>query len=247
MNKRSLIIFITMIAFAVFVTATIAYKQKQETKEPVVSVAAKEESVAHSDEKSTITAEDNSLVRAHSPVLGAVNGSVTIVEFLDPSCEACRAFFPFVEQILKEYPEDVRLVIRYAAFHEGSDEAVRILEASRKQDLYLPVLDALFALQPQWAVHGSPQMEKAWEIAASKGVDVERGKVDAASPEIAEILSKDTSDLQVNNIRQTPTFFVNGQQLQLTSIGPQQLRNLVEAEIKKAKAIEPANHKTNDE
>ncbi len=241
MNKRSLIIFITLIAFAVFATAAIAYKQKEKIKESAVTVAANAESAVQKEEKSTITAEDNSLIRAHSPILGAVNGSVTIVEFLDPSCEACRAFFPFVEQILTDYPEDVRLVIRYAAFHEGSDEAVRILEASRKQNLYQPVLEALFAMQPQWAVHGTPQLEKAWEIAASKGLDVERAKADALSPEIAEVLSKDTADLQVNNIRQTPTFFVNGRQLQLTSIGPEQLRNLVEEEIQKAKATEPAN------
>ena len=32
------------------------------------------------------------LVRFHSPVLGRADAPVTVVEFLDPACEACRAF-----------------------------------------------------------------------------------------------------------------------------------------------------------
>ena len=73
-------------------------------------------------------------VRPHSPVIGQADAAVTIVEFFDPSCEACRAFYPIVKNILAQYPEDVRLVLRYAAFHEGSDQAVGILEAARKQE-----------------------------------------------------------------------------------------------------------------
>src|SRR5690349_14617252 len=69
------------------------------------------------------------LVRAHSPVMGPANAPVTVVEFLDPACEACRAFAPVVKQILFLHPEDVRVVVRYAAFHQGSDEAIRLLDA----------------------------------------------------------------------------------------------------------------------
>src|SRR5688500_11674031 len=49
------------------------------------------------------------LVRPHSPVLGAAKARVTVVEFLDPACEACRAFAPVVEQLLFLYPQDVRV------------------------------------------------------------------------------------------------------------------------------------------
>src|SRR3982750_1684312 len=34
------------------------------------------------------------LVRPHSPVLGPAKARVTVVEVLDPACEACRAFAP---------------------------------------------------------------------------------------------------------------------------------------------------------
>ena len=74
--------------------------------------------------------DTENLVRPHSPVFGPSEAPVTIVEFFDPSCEACRAFYPFVKNILAQYPDDVRLVLRYAAFHGGSDQAIGTLEAA---------------------------------------------------------------------------------------------------------------------
>ena len=47
---------------------------------------------------------DNRLVRFHSPVFGPSNAPVTIVEFFDPACETCRAFYPIVKDILSKRP-----------------------------------------------------------------------------------------------------------------------------------------------
>lgn len=179
------------------------------------------------------TQEESNLVRAHSPVIGPANAPVTIVEFLDPSCEACRAFYPLVKQIMGAFPDETRLVIRYAPLHEGSDEAVRILEAARLQDKYVPVLEKLFFEQPQWAVHGAPDLEKAWGFAGEAGLDLARARADAQSPEIAAILEQDMADMRAVNLQGTPTFFVNGKPL--PSFGPQQLYDLVATEVAAAR------------
>ena len=95
--------------------------------------------------------------------LRSSNASVTIVSF-DPACETCRAFYPIVKRTFsKQYPHDVRLVIRYAPFHPGSDRVVKLLEAAKRQDKYLPVLEMVLATQPQWADHGKPT--SIWRIA----------------------------------------------------------------------------------
>lgn len=177
--------------------------------------------------------DTDGLVRAHSPVFGPSEAPVTIVEFFDPSCEACRAFYPFVKNILAQYPDDVRLVLRYAAFHDGSDQAVGILEAARKQNLFQPVLEALLAAQPEWAPHSGPNLDRAWQAAAAAGLDVERARADAASPEIAALLEQETADINTWKVEQTPTFYVNGKGL--ASFGPQQLQELVESEVKLAR------------
>lgn len=43
------------------------------------------------------------LIKFHSPVKGVQNAPVTIVEFLDPECEACRAMHPIMKRLLTEY------------------------------------------------------------------------------------------------------------------------------------------------
>ncbi|WP_268932216.1 DsbA family protein [Mesorhizobium microcysteis] len=165
--------------------------------------------------------------------MGPPDAPVTIVEFFDPSCEACRAFHPLVKNILAQYPDDVRVVFRYAAFHDGSDQAVGIIEAARRQDLFVPVLEALLDAQPEWAIHGNPNLDRAWQAAAAAGLDLERAREDATTAEVAAVLRQDTSDVDALGVRQTPTFFVNGKSLQ--SFGPQQLIDLVSAEVRSAR------------
>ncbi|MBP1807031.1 DsbA family protein [Rubellimicrobium aerolatum] len=169
------------------------------------------------------------LVRANSPVLGPAEAPVTIVEFFDPSCEACRAFHPVLEQIRREFPTQVRVVMRYAAFHAGSDEAVRILEAARAQGVFEPVLNALLERQPDWALHDGPRLDLAWAIAGEAGLDVDAGQAYRQFPGVVAILNQDAADVEVIGIQQTPTFFINGQPLE--EFGPEELKEAVRAEV----------------
>lgn len=182
--------------------------------------------------KASVLAETRmpeTLVRPHSPVIGPAVAPVTIVEFFDPMCEACRAFYPIVKQILADFPKDVRLVLRYTPFHEGADTAVRILETARLQGRFEPVLEALMATQPDWAAHGASDLDKAWGFAKVAGLQVQRAQAEASLPEITRVLEQDIADVKANNVQQTPTFFVNGKPL--TNFGPQQLRDLVQREV----------------
>ncbi len=180
------------------------------------------------------TTDQTALIRPHSPIIGPAGAPVTIVEFFDPSCEACGAFHPIVKQILAQFPNDVRLVLRYTPFHSGSDEAVRILEASRAQGKFEAVLDALFEKQGEWAVHGAPDLERAWAIAGEAGVHLAAAKAAAKSPEIEAVLKQDVADVTTMAVAKTPTFFVNGKPL--TEFGPDQLLALVQSEVDQAKA-----------
>lgn len=169
------------------------------------------------------------LVRPHSPVLGPADAPVTIVEFFDPSCEACRAFHPVLEEIRATYPEEVRLVLRYAAFHEGSDEAVRILETARRQGKFEQVMNALLEKQPEWAIDGSPDLDLAWRIAGAVGLDIAQGKADRLFPGITAILNADAADVIAAGVSRTPTFFVNAKPL--AEFGAEELAEAVRAEV----------------
>lgn len=216
MNRRTLVLGVAAIAAAGFGGATY-----------FVTGSNKPETIA------TIV-ENTPLIRTYSPTFGPADAPVTIVEFFDPACEACRAFHPIVKQIMDAFPGKVRVVLRYAAFHPSSAEAVTILETARLQNLFVPVLEALLEAQPRWAPHGRTPAS-AWDVAAKAGLDVARARGDAKMPDIVAVLDQDAADVATVGVRKTPTFFVNGKPL--TDFGAQQLFDLVESEVEATRGI----------
>lgn len=175
--------------------------------------------------------ESSVFERDYSPSLGNKNAKVTMVEYLDPECESCRAFYPYVKRILNDFNGQVRLVIRYAPFHANSQFAVKIIEAAKKQGKYWETMELLFHYQPAWGSHHNPRPELIWNYLPEIGLDVEKIKTDMNDPEIAKIIQQDIADGQKLGVRMTPTFFVNGRQLE--RFGYEYLRDLVKEELEK--------------
>lgn len=214
MNRRFLILSVAAVAVAVFAAAAWF------TTRPA-SVAA----------TATVPPEQSeALLRSYSPILGPEDAPVTIVEFFDPACEACRAFYPVVKEIMEEHGDAVRVVIRYTPFHgEASEEAIRVLEAARLQDVYEPVMEALLREQPRWASHGGVAPRIILEIAATAGLNPEAARTQMLAPDVVAILNQDRADVKTMGVRGTPTFFVNGRLLD--PFGKAELRALVAEEV----------------
>lgn len=204
MNRRTVLIGASALGLAAFAGGTIVLNRRR---------AAEAEAIA----AATPSADQALLIRPHSPSFDPADAPVTLVEFFDPSCEACRAYHPVVQEIRRQFPDQVRVVLRYTVFHEGSDEAVRILETARMQDKFEPVLDALLERQPLWAVHGMPRLDVAWQVAGAGGLDLNRAESDRLFPGITGILNQDMADVEALGVRQTPTFFLNGARLETLS------------------------------
>lgn len=213
MNKKAML---TIGAVAIALIAVLGFSASQKTSAPTVA-----------------SLEGDAYERSYSPSIGPDSAAVTVVEFFDPACEACRAFYPYVKEILKRHPEDVRLVLRYAAFHEGSDTVIQMLEAARLQNLFEPVLEALLKDQNQWASHHSPNIERAWELATTVGLDTFQAKETIESGKFDQLLKQENADIRSLKISKTPTFFVNKKALE--SFGPDQLYSLVQKEIQNKK------------
>lgn len=209
MNRRFTVILTGLLSIGAF-AAGVTYYSSSVAREPAAKVA---------------TLPATTFVRAHSPVIGPKIAPVTIVEFFDPSCEACRAFYPAVKQILAAYPKDVRLVMRYLPLHQGSAEAIGILEAARAQGVLEPVMEALLEAQPEW--HNG-DMTGAWSAAKAAGLDVKKAK---AMPTAGAnmIMEADLADAKILGVKGTPSFFVNGKPL--AEFGPEPLYAQVRAEV----------------
>ena len=187
--------------------------------------------LVYKSEKSNEAAEayqrnKSTFVREHSPALGNTGAKVEIVEFLDPACETCRSFSPFVKKMMAANPDKIRLVVRYAPFHNGSDYVVKILEAAKRQGKFWETLDALFASQSSWAPNHRPQPQLVWNHIDRVGLDIGRLRHDMNAPEIERIVQQDIADAKTLNVTMTPEFFVNGKPM--PSFGYDQLKNLVD-------------------
>jgi len=176
-------------------------------------------------------ARQAALASQHSPTLGDPGAKVHIVEFLDPACETCALFYPMVKQWMAEAPGEIRLSIRHVAFHTGADYAVRILEASRKQDKYWQTLEALLASQHQWTQHHTVQPDRIVPAIAGVGLKMEQLMVDMNAMEVLLRIEQDKKDAILLNVSATPEYFVNGRPL--PSFGQQQLADLIREELSK--------------
>ena len=215
MKKSTLVLASAVVLASAFGAGAYYYKAQQ--AEEIGNLAANAGSV---------------FVRAASPSLGAESAKVQLVEFFDPACEACRMMYPFVKSLLRAHDGKLRLTLRYAPFHEGSDYVVKILEAARLQgqEVYWKSLEAILASQPAWANHGRPNPQMVWDFLEGTGLDIPKAKQDLNNPGIAALMKQDAKDLATLKINKTPSFFINGKPL--TEFGQNQLRAQVEKEIR---------------
>lgn len=169
------------------------------------------------------------LMRADAPSFGNPNAPVQIVEFFDPACGTCREFYPMVKALMEQNPGKIRLTMRYAPFHPGSEPVVRALESARKQGQFEPTLQALFAAQDDWVVNHSANVNAIWRHLDPLGLDMGRLQSDMSSAEVGNLIARDLADAKTMNVTMTPEYFVNGKPL--PSFGFDQLRSLVGDEL----------------
>lgn len=213
MNKRKIVIFSSIFLILLFGLGVYLYR-------------------VHQAKNFDFMARENAsvFVREYSQTLGSDDARVYLIKFSDPACETCSAFHPFVKKLMAVYPGKIKLVIRYAPFHDGADYFVKILEAAKKQGKYWETLDIMYRTQRYWASHHNPQPHLIWRFLPRAGLDLDQIRKDMKDPEFEKIIQQDLADARTLNVRKTPGFFVNGKPL--TSFGYQQLQNLVESEIK---------------
>jgi protein-disulfide isomerase len=214
MKQKIIFIVAALVLLALFIVGTLAFKNNQQS-------AAQ----AH------VQVNQEALMRMHSPMIGAQNAKVTIVEFLDPACEACAVFYPFVKELMAKNPEQIRLVIRYAPLHQGAEQVIAVLEAARKQGKYWPALETVLATQEQWAINHQANVDLVLPLLAPLGLDMAQLKTDMQSSSIQMLIQQEIADSKALGVNKTPSYFVNGKPLQ--SFGYQQLSDLVNEALNK--------------
>jgi formate-nitrite transporter family protein len=152
--------------------------------------------------------------KAHSK--GPDNAVVTIVEFSDFQCPACKATQPLLDQILTQYPDKVRLVYRHYplySIHKYADLGARAAEAAAEDNKFWEYHDLLFDRQGEWSVlsNETEVQDKLGAYAEELGIDKAIFLERIQSDRIKSLVTQDVAKGGQLNIQATPTLFVNGQ------------------------------------
>ncbi len=146
------------------------------------------------------------LSEGNDPSLGPVSAAVTIVEYADFECPACRESVAVLKQLTNLYPGQVRLVHRDLPLpaHPGAQPAAEAAHCAYEQGEFWAYHDALFSHAPpvdHLKLAKDLQLDtKAFHSCLSSG-----------RPQAA--VSKDIQEARRLGISGTPTFFVNGRYL----------------------------------
>jgi protein-disulfide isomerase len=142
------------------------------------------------------------------PALGPKNAPVTIVEFSDYQCPACRAWYDQIyRQLMTEYEGKIRFVYRdfpLTSIHPGAQPAAEAANCANDQDKYWEFHNALFSGQYNLDRNGFLQ------IASDLALDTNSFTACIDSGKYASEVLADLQDGINLGVDATPTFYING-------------------------------------
>ncbi len=156
------------------------------------------------------------VVHSLDHVKGNASSTVVVVEYSDFQCPACKAYYPIVREIISQYGDKIAFVYRHfplVTIHVNAEFAARAAEAAGKQGKFWEMHDLLFEKQDEWAQAADP-ITYFESYASLIGISVDQFKADFVSREVRDLIKAERlHGLQIG-LQGTPTFFVNGVQIQ---------------------------------
>ncbi len=174
----------------------------------------------------------SSPVTASDWMRGNPNATVTLVEYSDLQCPACRAAQTAVQEVLKKYGDKIKFVYRHyplAQIHHNAQIAAQAAEAAGNQGKFWEMHDKLFDNQNSWSSTKNP-LDTFVFYAGELGLNVDQFKTDFGSSAVASKITAQALGGDTSGVNATPTFFLNGEKVNLGSFAD--LETLVSAAIK---------------
>lgn len=172
------------------------------------------------------------LVTEGSPEMGPPDAVVTIVEWADFECPYCRAFYPVLDELVRRYPTQVRLVYKFYPLgaHPHGEIAARAAAAAQNQGKFWEMHHLLFENQEH--------LEQSDLEKYAKAINLDLGKFrsDFGSKELGERLERDKKQADELGLDGTPFLFVNGRYVNLTllAVPPDDMNDWVKLDIELA-------------
>ncbi len=160
--------------------------------------------------------QNNEGVTVTDQIKGNPEATVTLVEYSDFQCPACASFQPVLNTLLEEYGDKLRFEYRHfpLPMHQFAMQAAVAAEAAGQQGKFFEYHDALFLNQDQWSKSTTPSVFFV-QYAKDLGLDVEKFERHMKSSLLRDAVREDMEAARGEGLTGTPTFFLNGERMQM--------------------------------
>ncbi|MBP7671073.1 thioredoxin domain-containing protein [Candidatus Gracilibacteria bacterium] len=180
---------------------------------------------------------DESGSTADDWAIGNTESEIVIIEYSDLQCPACAAREPLVDEIVSEFGNHVKFVYRHfplRTLHKNAQFAAEAAEAAGLQGKFWEMKEVLFANQQAWSTLEKEPAEAAFGLyAAQIGLDPAKFTQDLASDAVKDAVNEDYAKGVDARVNSTPTFFLNGQQMDF--FDKNEIRTLLKTTIENGK------------
>jgi len=148
---------------------------------------------------------------ARPPYKGNPDAQIVVEEFSDFQCPSCASSQPTVGKLFADYGARIKLVFRHfplTQIHSRALEAAEAAECALDQGKFWEYHDILFANQPNFS---KSELKK---YAADLGLDEASFEACLDSGAKEEIIQQDFEEGLKRNLKGTPTFFINGEEVE---------------------------------
>jgi len=166
------------------------------------------------------SAENNVGVEVMTHVKGNPDGAVTLVEYSDLQCPACKSFVPTIDQLMTEFGDNIRFEYKHfpLPFHANAVQAAVAAEAAGQQGKFFEYHDILFDKQAEWSAVAVPT-SLFRQYAESLALDMEQFERQRNASVLQEKVMSDMAEGRELGVRATPTFVLNGEILESADFG----------------------------
>jgi len=174
------------------------------------------------------------VVREDDYTKWALSGNVILIEYLDLECEVCKANYPLIKQLAKEFSGDVQIVVRYFPLpgHINSMTAAYTTEAAWRQGKFREMHNLLFEKHDERSHKKQVNQEIFIPYAEQIGLNMEQFATDVISFDVQQRVKRDKAEWTKLWVKWTPTFFLNGEKIQNPK-SIEDFRTLLQAEVLK--------------
>jgi protein-disulfide isomerase len=165
-------------------------------------------------------AKNNSSASATNHAKGDNAKNVTLVEYGDFQCPVCSVYEPTIQEVVKKYEKDIKFQFRHfplQQIHANAFAASRAAEAASKQGKFWEMHDQLYLNQNAWSSAGDP-VSTFTQYAKTIGISPEQFKTDFNSKAVNDAVNADIAAGNKLKVSGTPTFYLNGKELELKEL-----------------------------